>query len=104
MNRGSRPSTPLAKHLGPVLRFLSQHQPEEAVVEEKHVLLQVGDRTIGPITVTLGSFNEAVTLEDYRDAAIACAIEDGDLSPDELPLVMAAVCEANEIKQPQGAS
>jgi hypothetical protein len=37
--------------------------------------------------------NEPVTLEDYRDEAITCALEDGELSPEELPLVRATISD-----------
>jgi hypothetical protein len=59
----------------------------------KNVLLQVGERTIGPIAIVLEFMNGPATLEEYRDEAITCALEDGDLSPDDLRLVRATITD-----------
>ena len=60
----------------------------------KNVLLHVGERTIGPISIIIDTLHDTVTLEDYRDEAITCALEDGELSPEELPFVRASISEA----------
>ena len=62
-------------------------------MREKHVLLHVSDRTLGPYPITLGNLNRPVTLEDYRDEAVTCALEDGELAPEEVALVKATVSE-----------